>query len=105
MKKVKLKVGDLVSVISGKDKGKQGKITKIIRNEDKVVVEGVNRIKKNIKPRYGQAGQVVELDAPVHISNVMLFDSQIGKRTRIGYKVTGEESKRVRISKKTNNEI
>lgn len=93
----------MVSVLAGKDSGKQGKVVRVIRDQDKVIVEGINKVKKNQKPRGNEAGQVVEFDAPIHISNVMLFDTSSKKRTRVGVQITGD--KRVRISKQTGNEI
>lgn len=93
----------MVTVLAGKDNGKKGKVIRIFREDDKVIVEGVNKVKKNKKPRGNEAGQVVELDAPIHISNVMLFDETAKKRTRVGVQISGD--KRVRISKQTGNEI
>ena len=78
------KTGDKVVVISGKSKGKEGKITKVLRDENKVVVEGVNIIKKHVKPNGQTAGSIVEMEAPIHASNVMMIDPKTKKRTRIG---------------------
>jgi len=103
MANTKIKTGDIVEVVAGKDKGKRGKVLRVLTGESKVIVEGVNRAKKNQKPRFNQAGQQVEFDAPLHISNVMLFDETAKKRTRVGVQVTSD--KRVRISKQTGNEI
>ena len=69
-----LKTGDKVVVITGKDKGKQGKIIKTLRAENKVIVEGLNMIKKHVKPNGQNAGSIVEMEAPIHVSNVMIID-------------------------------
>ncbi|APR84146.1 LSU ribosomal protein L24p [Minicystis rosea] len=91
----RLKVGDLVQVISGKDKGKQGKITKIITDDDRVVVEGVNVVTRHTKPnaRNQQGGKLTK-EAPIHASKVMPVDPGTGKPTRVKIKVeTGEGGK------------
>ena len=80
-----LKVGDKVVVIAGSDKGKEGKIIKTLRNENRVVVEGVHMIKKHVKPNGQESGGILEIEAPIHASNVMIVDSKTKKRTRIGY--------------------
>ncbi|MFA6339220.1 MAG: 50S ribosomal protein L24 [Candidatus Paceibacterota bacterium] len=93
---MKLKKGDNVIVITGKDKGKKGKIVKAIPAEDKVVVEGVNIRKKHQKAkRQGQKGQTIEMTFPVHVSNVMLVDPQSGKPTKIGKRLEGDRYVRV----------
>lgn len=94
------KTGDKVVVISGKDKGKEGKITKILRSESRVVVEGVNIIKKHVKPNGQTAGSIVEMEAPIHASNVMMLDPKSKKRTRIGH-TTDKKGNKVRIAKKS----
>ncbi len=95
----RLKVGDLVQVISGKDKGKQGKITKLLSDDDKVVVEGINTVTRNQKPnaRNQQGGQIKK-DAPIHASKVMPVDPTTGKPTRVKIKV-GEDGKKARVAK------
>ena len=103
MSKINIKTGDLVEVIAGKDRGKRGKVVRVLRDDNKVIVEKINRIKKHRKPQYNEAGQIVEMDAPINLSNVMLFDEASKKRTRTATKVAGD--KRVRISKQTGNEI
>ena len=94
------KTGDKVVVIAGKDKGKEGKITKILRSESRVVVEGVNIIKKHVKPNGQTAGSIVEMEAPIHASNVMMLDPKSKKRTRIGH-TTDKKGNKVRIAKKS----
>lgn len=94
------KTGDKVVVISGKDKGKEGKITKVLRSESKVVVEGVNIVKKHVKPNGQTAGSIVEMEAPIHASNVMILDPKSKKGTRIGH-TTDKKGNKVRIAKKS----
>ena len=96
-----LKVGDKVIVIAGKDKGKEGKITKTFKSENKVIVEGVNMIKKHVKPNGEAAGSIVDMEAPIHASNVMILDPKTNKRTRIGHTVDKKGNK-VRCTKKSN---
>ena len=97
---MKIKTGDKVKVLSGKSRGKEGKVIQVLTNKrnDKVyvVVEGVNLLKKHLRPRrQGEKGQIIELPAPLHLSKVMLLDPKSGKPTRVGYKQEGEEKKRV----------
>ncbi|SCC01480.1 50S ribosomal protein L24 [Weissella bombi] len=95
-----VKTGDKVKVIAGKDKGKEGVIVKTIADQDRVVVEGVNMVKKHQKPnnQYPQGG-IVELEAPIHVSNVQLLDPSTNEPTKVGYKV--EDGKKVRFAKKS----
>ncbi len=101
---MKLKINDKVVVITGKDKGKEGKIIKILRKQNKVVVEKVNMRTKHIKKTQNKAGEKITFEAAIDASNVMLICPQSGKRTRIGYKKT-EKGKKERISKKSNQSI
>ncbi|MEA1965440.1 MAG: 50S ribosomal protein L24 [Candidatus Aerophobetes bacterium] len=97
----RIKVGDEVVVLSGKDKGKRGKITERIPRKDKLIVEGINIMKKHIRPtRRGQESGIVEREAPVHASNVILICPRCGKRTRIGIKGSKEEERKLRFCKK-----
>ena len=98
---MKLKTGDKVVVITGKDKGKEGKITKILKAENRVVVEGINVAKKHVKPNGQSAGSIVEMEMPIHASNVMILDSKTNKRTRIGHEIN-KDGKKIRTSKKSN---
>ena len=75
------KTGDKVVVISGKDKGKEGKITHVLRAENRVVVEGVNIVKKHVKGNGQTAGSINEVEAPIHASNVMIIDPETGEET------------------------
>ncbi|ATF40565.1 50S ribosomal protein L24 [Weissella paramesenteroides] len=95
-----VKTGDKVKVIAGKDKGKEGVVVKTISSQDRVVVEGVNMVKKHQKPnnQYPQGG-IVELEAPIHVSNVQLLDPSTNEPTKVGYKV--EDGKKVRFAKKS----
>ncbi|MFR9804226.1 50S ribosomal protein L24 [Pseudonocardia sp. RS010] len=108
---MKVKKGDTVLVIAGKDKGAKGKVIQAYPDRDRVLVEGVNRIKKHTRvsqnQRGAQSGGIVTQEAPIHVSNVMVVDSD-GTPTRVGKKlVEGEDGKtrRVRISRKSGKEI
>lgn len=93
--KFKLKKEDTVQIIAGKDVGKRGKIMKIIREKDRVIVEGANIVKKAMKRRSQQdRGGIVEIEASIHISNVMIVCKKCGP-TRIGYKIDGDAKARV----------
>ncbi|GAA0515520.1 50S ribosomal protein L24 [Paractinoplanes deccanensis] len=104
---MKIKKGDTVVVIAGKDKGAKGKVIAAYPRQDKVLVEGVNRVKKHERIRTTQRGSktggIVTQEAPIHISNVQIVDDQ-GKPTRIGYKVD-ENGTKVRIARTTGKEI
>lgn len=98
------KKGDKVNIITGKDKGKSGKILAILKAKDKVVVEGINIVKRHQKPTANdQTGGIVEKEAPIHVSNVMIADKS-GKSTRIGHEIN-KDGKKVRITKKSNEKI
>ena len=102
---MKLKVGDKVRVIAGSSKEKKKKITKTLRKEDRVIVEGVNIVKKHKKGNGQETGGILEVEAPIHVSNVMLIDPKTKKPTRIGYKLDEKTNKKERISKKSNEKI
>lgn len=95
-----IKTGDQVIVIAGKDKGRMGKVLRVLPKEDRVVVERVNMVKKHQRQTQNQQGGIVSKEAPIHISNVMLFDDQkgAGVRTKVG---TDKDGRKVRISKAT----
>ena len=103
----KVKKGDTVLVIAGKDKGAKGKVIQAYPTRDRVLVEGVNRIKKHTRvtqtQRGAQSGGIVTQEAPIHVSNVMIVDSD-GKPTRVGKKTT-DDGKRVRISRRNGKEL
>ena len=98
------KVGDKVIVIAGSSKGKEGKIIKTLRSENKVIVEGVNIVKKHRKGNGQESGGILEVEAPVHASNVMMIDPKTKKRTRIGHSVD-KNNKKIRVSKKSNEKL
>lgn len=94
-----LRVNDQVEVIAGKDKGRVGKILKLDRKVDKAVVERINMIKRHMKPKDAtQSGQIVEREAPVHVSNLMLICPECAKTVRIGKKLL-EDGTKVRVCK------
>jgi large subunit ribosomal protein L24 len=96
--KLHVKTGDTVYVISGKDKGKTGKVLRVFPKKGKVIVEGINMITKHMKPnQINPQGGVVKREAPIFSSKVMLFDEKAGKPTRVGYKYV--DGKKVRYSK------
>src|SRR5579863_2842285 len=95
-KKIKIKKGDEVIVIAGKDKGKKGSVLSVIRNNDRVVVAGVNMVKKHQKADRNHAGGIVSKEASLHISNVALIDPKEGKATKIGYKELAD-GRKVRV--------
>ena len=94
-----LKTGDKVVVIAGKDKGKTGEITKVITKSDRVIVSGVNVVKRHNKASMAQEPGIVTKEMPIHMSNVMLADPKDGKPTRVGYKMEGD--KKVRFAKRS----
>jgi large subunit ribosomal protein L24 len=105
MKKTRLRKNDRVRIISGNHKGKEGKILKIFRDKNSLIVEGVNIIKRHTKPNQkNPQGGITQKEAPIHISNVMLIDSKTNELTRLGMKIITDEQgnkKRMRYAKKT----
>jgi large subunit ribosomal protein L24 len=93
----RLVLGDLVRVIRGNDKGKQGRVTRVLRERDAVVVEGVNLIKRHMKATAQRPGGILEVEAPIHASKVMPVDPETGKGTRVRVKIEG--GKKVRVAK------
>jgi large subunit ribosomal protein L24 len=98
--KMKLKKGDQVIVLTGKDKGKKGEILKAIPTENRVIVQGVNVVKKHTKPTQFAAGGIEDKELSIHASNVALVDPKKGTATRIGFK-TGKDGKKMRVAKKS----
>lgn len=95
-----IKTGDKVQIVAGKDKGKEGTVLKTFPNKDRVVVEGLNLVKKHTRPSGMDAqGGIVETEALIHVSNVSLVDPSNGKPTKVGIRL--EDGKKVRFSKKT----
>lgn len=104
-KKLHIKKGDTVLVIAGNNKGKKGRVLEIITKTERAIVEGVNMMKKHTKPNAATPqGGIVEKEAPVHISNLMLFDAKVGAATRVGRRLN-DQGKLVRFSKKSGEEI
>lgn len=102
----KLKKGDEVIVLTGKDKGKRGTISKVLVESDHVVIDGVNMVKKHQKPNpaLGMPGGIVDKEMPIHVSNVAIFNAATGKGDRVGIK-TLEDGRKVRIFKSNNEAI
>ena len=100
----KIKRNDQVIVIAGKDKGKKGRVLRIITDKNRVLVEGVGMIKKHVKPNPQRniAGGILQQEAPIHISNVMLLDSD-GNATRVGYRIDGD--KKIRVARSNNSDV
>jgi large subunit ribosomal protein L24 len=99
---MKINKNDKVKIITGKDKGKEGKVLKVLIKDDKIVVEGVNVVKKHVKP--GSVGQnkeggIVSIEKPISVSNVMYLDEESGQTVRLGYKII--DGKKYRINKRT----
>lgn len=94
----RIKAGDTVVIIAGKDRGKTGKVLQVFTREERVVVEGVNRMVKHLKPsRAGEKGQRLEFNGPVHVSNVMIADPKTGKPTRVKFDVREKAGKQVKV--------
>ena len=105
MSKLHIKKNDTVVVLAGHDKGKTGKVLKVLVDENRALVEGVNMVSKSTKPSAkNPQGGIVKQEAPIHISNLSLVDPKSGKPTRVGIKVA-EDGKKVRIAKKSGEEI
>ena len=105
MAKLHIKKGDTVYVNAGDDKGKTGRVLKVLIEKNRAGVEGVNVVTKATKPNAkNPQGGLVKMEAPIHASNLQLVDPKSGKATRVGYKVN-EDGKKVRISKKSGEEI
>lgn len=101
---LKIKKGDMVAMIVGKDKGKKGKVIKLVTKKRRVIVDGLNLVKKHKKPtKQGEKGEMVSLPRAVDISNVALFCSRCAKPVKIGYEISGD--KKIRICKKCHEAI
>ena len=104
MSTVKIKKGDTVRVIAGKDKDKEGKVIAVNKKEGKVLVEGVNMLTKHTKPSaQNQQGGIVNVEGAIDASNVMLYDTKAKEVIKVGYQI--KDGKKVRVSKKTGNVI
>ena len=93
----RISVGDQVIVIAGNDKGKRGKVTRVLKERQAVLIEGVNQVKRHMKPTPQRGGGILEIEAPVSLSKVMPIDPTSGKPTRVKYQTKGEA--KVRIAK------
>lgn len=96
----KIKKGDKVVVLTGRDKGKTGQVVKVLPSESRVVVSGVNTVKRHQRATQTSPGGIEERDAAIHVSNVALADPKTGEATRVGFK-TGKDGKKVRVAKKS----
>ena len=106
MGKLHIKKNDTVVVLAGEDKGKTGKVLKVLVEKNRALVEGVNMVSKSTKPSAkNPQGGIVKQEAPIHISNLSLVDPKSGKATRVGIKVTEDGKNVVRIAKKSGEEI
>ena len=97
--KLKIKKGDKVVVLSGEDKGKTGEVVKALPKESKVVVQGINLVKRHTKPSQTTPGGIVTKEAPINVSNVAIVDPKSGKATKVGYKEV--DGKKVRVARKS----
>ena len=95
--KMKIRKGDNVVVITGRDKGKRGSVLRVLPTENRVVVQGINMVKRHTRPSAGQAGGIVEKELPIHASNVALIDPKDDKPTRIGFKTIDGRKLRVAL--------
>ncbi|KQQ89809.1 50S ribosomal protein L24 [Aureimonas sp. Leaf324] len=103
----KIKKGDNVVVLAGKDKGRSGKVLQVMPKEDRAVVSGVNLVKRHQKQSASQEAGIVSKEAPIHLSNLSVADPKDGKPTRVGFKVVGEgeNAKKVRVAKRSGEQI
>jgi large subunit ribosomal protein L24 len=101
----RIRKGDTVAVISGSDKGKRGEVLQVLPKDNRAVVQGVNIAKRHTKPAgMGQPGGIVEKEATIHMSNIMLVDPKSDKPTRVGFRVL-EDGRKVRVAKATGNVV
>lgn len=100
MAKAKIKKGDQVIVLTGRDKGKKGEVLRVLPKESRAVVAGINTVKKHQKPSQGNPGGVVNKELSIHISNIAAIDPKSSKATRVGFKVL-ENGEKVRIARKS----
>ena len=98
--KLKIKKGDQVVILTGRDKGAKGEVLSVLTDERRVVVQGVNVVTKHQKPTQVSPGGIQKKELPIHVSNVALADPKTGKATRVGYKVL-KDGKKVRVAKKS----
>ena len=100
MPKLKIKKGDNVVIIAGRDKGRTGEVLRVIPAERRAIVQGVNMVKRHTKPQMGDPGGIVEKELALHISNIAHVDPASGKPTRIGYRVL-DDGRKVRVARRS----
>jgi large subunit ribosomal protein L24 len=100
LKKFRIKRGDRVVVISGRDRGRQGEVLRVLRKEDRLIVQGVNVVKRHQRPTAGHPGGIIDKEAAIHVSNVAHVDPTSSKPTRSGYK-TLDDGRKVRFAKRS----
>ncbi|HMB74943.1 MAG TPA: 50S ribosomal protein L24 [Kiloniellaceae bacterium] len=103
-KKFKIRKGDKVAVIAGRDRGKSGEVLQVMPKDDRVVVRGVNIVKRHTRPSQVSAGGIVEKEASIHVSNVAHLDPAGGKPTRVGYR-TDDAGRKVRVARRSGESI
>jgi large subunit ribosomal protein L24 len=103
----KIRKGDTVLVIAGRDKGRSGEVIEMRRDDGRVLVRGINMVKRHQRQTPSQEGGIISKEAPIHLSNVALADPKDGKATRVGFKFVGkgEDRKKVRVAKRSGVEI
>ena len=99
-RKLKIKKGDQVIVLSGRDKGRKGEVLRVLPKDNRALVQGVNMVKRHTRPTQMQAGGIIERETSIHISNLSLIDPKSGDATRVGYKILDDQRK-VRYSKRS----
>lgn len=103
-RRFRIRRGDLVTILTGKDKGKSGDVIKVLRDRERVVVQGANMVKRHQKPQGGQQGGIIEKEASIHISNVAHVDPESKKPTRVGAKFLKDGTK-VRVARRSGAEL
>jgi large subunit ribosomal protein L24 len=98
---MKIKKGDNVVVLAGRDKGKKGSVLRVLAKDGRAFVQGINMVKRHTAPSAGQTGGIVEKEAPIHVSNLAIVDPKDGKPARIGYKFIEGGQKKVRFAKRS----
>jgi len=100
VKKFRIKRGDRVVVLTGRDRGRQGEVLRVLRKEDRVIVQGVNVVKRHQRPSAAHPGGIIEKEAAIHISNVAHVDPASGRPTRVGYRIL-DDGRKVRFAKRS----
>ena len=103
-RKFRIKKGDRVVVIAGRDRGRQGEVLRVLRKDERLIVQGVNMVKRHQRPTAGHPGGIVDKEASIHISNVAHIDPDGGRPTRVGYR-TLEDGRKVRFAKRSGETI